>query len=134
MISSIKDNDLFDTIEVSLFFASHTEEFTCIHSNGKYQKDSKYSLYDLWPLVRCLSSQSNILEKPKTLSLKDSKEICYIHRWNQFYKQVIILKPSELNQIGLNKLRTSLERNDEFLSKKFLTYLNREKNETTSNI
>jgi hypothetical protein len=93
--------------------------FLCLSGQNKYTFRKKYLLYDLWPLIRILSKfQQNYHQREFEKSISSDNEICYIHRWNKYKKQFLIISiPKGMSKIELNK---ELKENEEFIEADFL--------------
>ncbi len=100
------------------------QDFTCLYSDGKYQSNQNYRLYEILPLVNYMAAKQNILKFSKSdLVLNpESKDVCYIHRWNDFSQQVVIFHTENANHFDNYKLNDFLTLNDQFISKKFIDY------------
>ncbi len=107
-------------------FLSHGayEDFVCLYSDQKYLKNKTYRLYEVTPLVRFLASRQNILNFSKSDLDKNNEadDLCYIHRWNEFTRQIIVFHTSNSHHFDNYKLNDFLTLNDQFISKKFINY------------
>lgn len=109
----------------SLFLSrgSH-DDFVCLYSDKSYTRNKCYRIYELSPIVRFLASRQNILNFSKNNLNSDNRldDLCYIHRWNEFTRQVIIFHTRGSHHFDNYKLNDFLTLNDSFISKKFMNY------------
>lgn len=109
------------------FFISHGNfyPFICLHSDTKYKKNYPYRIYELEALCHFLSVKKNLIniEDRELYEKSKQNEVCYIHRWNEFSRQIIIFHvDTAKGHFDNYKLKNLLFKNDDFISQKFISY------------